>query len=271
MEIAGEFIYDSAKKMMSTTGVNNQYEISTILYTGSVGIERLQKIFLCVTLQDPTDTESMPSCLKKHNHLELQKEIEKHSETHVNGNGNGLLGMFSEYYNNFRYANYVPGTHNSQLRKLFIGFLKKQNGKFNFDEPCAAVQFEIFKSFYINELGKLANHYFKLIEDKAREIGTYTYEIDLFSNATRVFWSVNSRTLYGQMILEQEAIKELLLFMYKNHLDSGVFKLLNGRQLYNYTICIRNGARPVYNYSNDVHKQSIRISFQEREFRYSIT
>lgn len=29
------------------------------------------------------------------------------------------------------------------------------------------------------------------------------------------------------MILEQEAIKELLLFMYKNHLDSGVFKLLN--------------------------------------------
>lgn len=122
LEIAGEFIYDSARKMMSTTGLNNQYEISAILYTGSVGIEHLQKIFFCMTLQDPTDTESMPNCLKQHNHLELEKTIQKHSETHVTGNGNGLLGMFSEYYNNFRYANYVPGTHNSQLKKLFIGF-----------------------------------------------------------------------------------------------------------------------------------------------------
>ena len=40
-----------------------------------------------------------------------------------------LLGVFAEYYNNYRYANYTPGQHENNLRKLFIGFLRKLNGK----------------------------------------------------------------------------------------------------------------------------------------------
>ena len=51
LEIAGEFIYDSAKKIMSISGLNNTYEINIILYTGAVGIERLQKIYLCLVAQ----------------------------------------------------------------------------------------------------------------------------------------------------------------------------------------------------------------------------
>ena len=227
LEIAGEFIYDSAKKAMSMTGLNNQYEISVVLYNGAVGIERLQKIYLCLVQQDPTDRDSMPKCLMQHNHLELEKEIDKHSAESISSNGRGLLGIFAEYYNNFRYANYIPGKHSCELRKLFISFLKKQNGKFDFDEPCALVQFEVFKRFYINELGKLAGHYFELIENVARKIGTYTYEIDSFSNATRVFFSTQRRTLYEQMVIEQDAIKELLLYIYKKKRESGVFNLLN--------------------------------------------
>ena len=138
-----------------------------------------------------------------------------------------LLGVFADYYNNFRYANYYPGQPEKNLRKLFIGFLKRLNGKFNFDEPCAAVQFEEFKRFYINELGKLAVHYYSLIHEKARELNTYTYEIDSFSRGARVFWSVQRRTLYEQMILEQNATKELLLYIYKKNRGTGVFRLLD--------------------------------------------
>lgn len=35
------------------------------------------------------------------------------------------------------------------------------------------------------------------------------------------------RSLYEQMLIEQNAIKELLLYIYKNQRDSGVFRLLN--------------------------------------------
>ena len=227
LEISGEFIYESAKKTMSITGLNNQYEINIILYTGAVGIERLQKIYMCLVLQNPTDKDSIPKCLIEHNHLELEKEIEKYTTGQIPKNGRSLLGVFSNYYNNYRYANYIPGKNSSELRKLFISFLKKQNGKFNFDEPCALIQFDAFKRFYINELGKLARYYFELIEHKAKDINTYTYEIDSYSNAARVFLSTQRRSLYEQMVIEQNSIKELLLYMYKNKRESGVFRLLN--------------------------------------------
>ncbi len=105
--------------------------------------------------------------------------------------------------------------------------MKKLNGKFNFYEPCAAVQFEEFKRFYINELGKLAVHFYLLIHDKAIELNTYTYEIDSVSRASRVFWTGQRRTLYKQMLLEQHAVKELLLYIYKKNRGAGVFRLLD--------------------------------------------
>ena len=82
LEISGEFIYESAKKTMSITGLNNQYEINIILYTGAVGIERLQKIYLCLVLQNPTDKESVPKCLIEHlfeNLKQVLKVIKKYN------------------------------------------------------------------------------------------------------------------------------------------------------------------------------------------------
>ena len=76
-------------------------------------------------------------------------------------------------------------------------------------------------------MGKLARYYFELIEHKARDINTYTYEIDSYSNAARVFLSTQRRSFYEQMVIEQNSIKELLLYMYKNKRESGVFRLLN--------------------------------------------
>ena len=133
LEIAGEFIYDSAKEAMSIRGLNNTYEINVILYTGAVGIERLQKIYLCLVAPDPTDVSSMPKCLGKHNHIDLQHEVNKFSKDNLTKNAMSLLGVFADYYNNFRYANYYPGQPEKNLRKLFIGFLKRLNGKFNFE------------------------------------------------------------------------------------------------------------------------------------------
>ena len=212
--IAGEFIYDSARKAMALRNLYNDYELNSILYNGAVGIERLQKIYLCLSIPNPMDKSTVPECLKKHNHNELEKHVKEYSGKCISANGRSLLGLFSGY-------------NSKILKSLFIGFLKKQNGKFDFVELCTAVQFEPFKRYYINELGKTANYYYSLIDEKAREIGTYTYELDSYSNASRVFWSTQRRSLYKQLILEQEAVKELLIHLYKDHGDSGVLKLFN--------------------------------------------
>ena len=80
--------------------MNNTYEINIILYTGAVGIERLQKIYLCLVAQDPTDVRSLPKCLKQHNHTVLQREVNKYSVKTVSKNAMSMLGMFENYYNN---------------------------------------------------------------------------------------------------------------------------------------------------------------------------
>lgn len=265
LEIAGEFIYDSAQKTMSIRGLNNTYEINIILYTGAVGIERLQKIYLCLVAQNPTDANSMPKCLKQHNHTELQREVNKFSKKNVSKNAMSLLGVFADYYNNFRYANYNPGQHENDLRKLFIGFLKKLNGKFNFDEPCAAVQFDEFKRFYINELGKLADYFYLLIYDKARELNIYTYEIDSLARASRVFWNAPRRTLYEQMVLEQYAVKELILYIYKRNGGTGVFRLLDGMEALDFddslvneyleNLCVGKVDDSLIDYVDDLHEE----------------
>lgn len=227
LEIAGEFIYDSAKRTMGIRGLNNTYEINSILYTGAVGVERLQKIYLCLVAKNPTEIASMPKCLKQHNHTELQREINQYAGKQLQKNAICLLDVFANYYKNLRYANYSPEHQSNNVRALFISFLKKINGKFDFDEPFAASQFEDFKRFYINELGKIAGYYYSLIYDKAHDLNIFTYEIDYCSSASRVFWSTEERTLYEQMVLEQNAIKELLLYIYKNNRGKGVFRLLD--------------------------------------------
>ena len=58
-------------------------------------------------------------------------------------------------------------------------------------------------------------------------MNTYTYEIDSSSRASRVFWTTQRRTLYEQMILEQHAAKELLLYIYKKNRGTDVFQLLD--------------------------------------------
>ena len=67
-----------------------------------------------------------------------------------------------------------------------------------------------------------------MIRDKACEIGVFTYELASFSNATRVFWGDDS--LYEEMLLEQQAVKELFLYFYKRNPQDGVFRLLNEKE-----------------------------------------
>ena len=220
--IAGDFVFNSAKKAIQLTSVNNEFDINEILYNGSVGIERLQKIYIYLCLENPFVKQDE---LITHNHCELEKKIAEESGKNIFINGRKLISVFNEYYNQYRYGNYDPIPKNKTIIDLFVGFLKNSNGKVNLLEQITHYQFEPFKKFYINTLGKTAKYYYDLIRDKAYEIGVFTYELDSLSNASRVFWIDTS--LYDEMILEQEAVKELFLYFYKRNPQEGVFRLLN--------------------------------------------
>ena len=79
IEIAGEFIYESMREMYSLKSFSDHFKINKILYNGAVGIERLQKILLCMFLINQTkDFDDLPKSLKEHKHIALHELIKKY-------------------------------------------------------------------------------------------------------------------------------------------------------------------------------------------------
>ena len=103
--LAGDFIFTSAKIAMQLTSVHNEFDINAILYNGSIGIERLQKIYLYLCLENPFEKHED---LKTHNHCSLEGKVALESGKNLYSNGNKLISIFNEYYSQYRYGNYAP-------------------------------------------------------------------------------------------------------------------------------------------------------------------
>lgn len=224
LNFAGDFIYESAKKTMQLENAHDDFTINAILYNGSIGVERLQKIYLLLC---EYVSHEEPLKFHTHNLIILENDVYSESNEKLFKNGIKLISMFVEYYSDYRYGNFDLETKEKTLNNLFTSFLRTINKKTNFDFILTPIDFERYKKFYIDTLGKVANHYYKLIRNKACDLGIYTYELSSLSNSTRVFSLGNDKTLYDEMVLEQEAIKELLLYFYKTHSDCNVFKAFN--------------------------------------------
>lgn len=227
LETAGEFIYESAKKMIGINDFSNKYEINLILYTGSVGIERLQKILLCLyCINSADDFDNPPKCLLTHNHLDLQNEIQKNVDCSLAKTSMSLLGVFQDYYNQYRYGNYSLGNE-KDVRELMVRFFKKCNKPLDIESPYTEHQKDLLAKTYINNVGKIAKQYYEIIREKAFQLNIYTYEMDSYSNALRVFYLEEGKTLFDQMFNERISVKELMIYIRKYNKSEGVFKLLN--------------------------------------------
>ena len=115
--IAGDYVFNSAKKAIQLTTVHNEFDINEILYNGSVGIERLQKIYLYLCVDNPFDKQED---LKTHNHCELEKKILSETGNNLFENGRKIISIFNEYYSQYRYGNYDPINKNRTVIDLFI-------------------------------------------------------------------------------------------------------------------------------------------------------
>ena len=75
------------------------------------------------------------------------------------------------------------------------------------------------KKLYIDYLGEISYNYYKLIEEKATELGIYTTELSYPSKAIKLFYSQNTDEIYESIRLESIAVKELIVFYQKqNHI-----------------------------------------------------
>lgn len=227
MEIAGSFIYESAKRMKHINNLNDHCEVNLIFYTGSVGIERLQKILVTLYSENiPEDLMNIPF-MKTHNPQDAEKHIAGLIGSEANDNQKSLLGHFTEYYNSLRYADFVLGKDVDDLLAVFHRFLKRRDNHFDFSGIHTLSEIEPFKKFYINTLGNLAERYYEPIYEHSHELNVYPWELRYDSTAMRVFYKYSDdETLYDRMELEDLSAREFILYLFRHDIDSNTFKII---------------------------------------------
>ena len=142
IEIAGEFIYESMREMYSLKSFSEHFKINKILYNGAVGIERLQKILLCMFLINQTkDFDDLPKSLKEHKHIALHELIKKSVPDYkLKSNKIKLLEVFPDYSNKHRYGEFSPEYNSNELINLFTNYfsniLQVEFTSDCFSNPC---------------------------------------------------------------------------------------------------------------------------------------
>lgn len=229
IEIAGEFIYESMREMYSLKSFSEHFKINKILYNGAVGIERLQKILLCMFLINQTkDFDDLPKSLKEHKHIALHELIKKSVPDYkLKSNKIKLLEVFQDYYNKHRYGEFSPDYNSNELINLFTNYfsniLQVEFTSDCFSNPC---DLSNAKKLYINYLRETSYDYYKIIDNKATELGIYTTELSYTSNATKLFYSQDFGKMYESIKLESIAVKELIVFLSKTKSRSNVKKII---------------------------------------------
>lgn len=228
LEISGDFIYESAVRMNQLSYVGNHFELNAILYNGSVGIERLQKIILCMYMT-LDDLKNPKKCLREHHHTALNEEIQKYVKIDFNKNALSVLALFEKYYGEFRYAEYRLNYDENEMCQAFISFINKHIGiQLSLSEGNTETDNKKMKSFYINLIGEIALKYYAEIRKKADELNLFTYEMDSSSNAIKVFYRTDKSKLYDKISIENYAFKELVIFLTKTKCKTNYINYLKG-------------------------------------------
>lgn len=216
LEICGEFIYESARQMYAFSDFNAHFEINKILYFGAVGIERLQKILLSMyKFNSEEDVQNAPSMFREHRHMALHDAIAASLLLPgINKNHISLLLLFQDYYANHRYGEFRLDYSSDDLVRALAEYYKKIKGTdIDTNYPVDPIDMESFRRLFINYLGDIAQAYYEGIDAKASELGIFTTEMSISSNAVKVFLLLAHEKLWDMVSLESVALKELIVYL----------------------------------------------------------
>lgn len=215
LDASGAFIYNGIKYLDSLEGLNHSIDIFEVLYNLSVGIERLLKVsIILIEHDDQMPIEEFEESLISHNTMELASRVQKSADLGLSGVHNEFLSLLSKFYKSHRYGRYsLSVVPNIEMEKdLFLAYLNKHlNIKIPGPGPFSYIHnTPQIKKFIGKVAGRISRNIFKVIQEQARSLNIYTYELRGDSKAVKVFYSLDERL---DFLDEEIAKKELILFL----------------------------------------------------------
>lgn len=225
--VSGAFIYNGLRRFHSLHKLDHADDLFEVFYNLSVGFERLLKIVIVLLEHDEArDQDAFEESIITHNHHALLTRIKKHMDLKFSKADNAFLNLLTAFYENLRYDRF------SLKSRLALG--KEKNQLFDFLEQQLKVTFEDrnsvfghentdqFKKFLRKIVVKISSALYEIVQNRARELNLYTYELRSGSKAEAVFLGK------ADITSEEMLWKELLVFFMNTKETSGYLRFLRG-------------------------------------------
>jgi len=237
MHIAGSFIYNGLRRFHELQQLDHTDELFEFLYNLSVGLERLLKVAVVLHEHtDATDQNSLEKSLITHSHSALMARLQKHVNIVVTKPQNDLLQLLGSFYKTLRYDRFSLNSvyEEEKETKAIRALLSKHLGDEFPDETFSlgTANEDRYRSFIGCTVMKISQTIYKIVNDRARALGLYTYELRHHSKAQSVF--------LRKVDIDDEDVlwKELLIFFMNADPSLGYLKFLKGIRPLDFDPCL---------------------------------
>lgn len=224
LDASGTFIYNGIKRLDELSSFRHPVDSFEILYSLSVGIERMLKVaIILLEHDDDIDIEELEKSLITHNTLELVNRVTKQHPLSLGKHHKEFLGILSKFYKSHRYGRFTFSScmdlekHEQpqieQEKHLLVNLIVKHL-KLDVDlnnEFFPLLNSDQIKKFIGKTVRKITNQLFSIIQSEARKANIYTTEQRGDSKAIKVFLGFPSERL--DFIDETIKKKEMLHFL----------------------------------------------------------
>ncbi len=194
LDIAGRFLFNGLQAFHEMEHFAAEEDAFEFLYSIAVGVERLLKIAVILTEHDNVvDQESFEKSLITHTHQELALRLRAPHGLKFPVRENEFIALLGRFYTSQRYGRYSLDSvfAPAQERDELVKFLEKHlEIKIDISGWVTITPNERKHRKFIGKVvSKIVNPVHQIVEDEARRLNIYTYEIDYRSKASKIFLS----------------------------------------------------------------------------------
>lgn len=225
LAISGNFIYDGLRRFHEMKRLDHDEEVFDFLYHVSVGLERLSKIAIVLCEhKDTTDQEELEKSLITHNLNDLVARLKTSAPVNLGKNHNELISILTTFYNSLRYDRFTLASSFSggKERKAMVVWLEKSlNITLDHGHTFFGIDnSERCRKYVRRSILKISRQIYKVIQQEAKRLNLYTYELRHASKAESVF-------LREIDIANEDVLwKELVVFFMNTSSTSGYLRFL---------------------------------------------
>lgn len=229
VHISGTFIYNGLRRFHEMSKLDIDDELFEFLYELSVGLERLLKIAVVLfEHKEGGDQNALEQSLVTHNHLDLVARLRPYADLNLGTPHNDLLGLLGTFYRTLRYDRFsLSSAYQGAKEAKAVQALLGKHLQVQFSEKSSFFgtdNDDRYRKFIQRAVRKIAQNAYEVIENRARDLNLFTYELRHASKAESVF-------LRNVDINDEDVLwKELLVFFMNTEPVTGYLKFLKDTQ-----------------------------------------